>query len=172
MTFKLPDLPFAANALEPHMSKETFDYHHGKHHASYVAKLNDAVKGTKMADWELERIVHHAAKAGEHDLFNNAAQHWNHCFQWLSLSPDGGGKPDGPLGRQIEADFGSFDQFREAFKGAATGEFGSGWAWLVLDAGKLKATSTTGASTPIVHGQHPLLTLDVWEHAYYIDHRN
>ena len=172
MTFKLPDLPYAKDALEPHMSKETFEYHHGKHHATYVSKLNDAVKDTPMADWDLERVIHHADKEGKQGLFNNAAQHWNHSFQWKCFSPDGGGKPSDSLARQIEADFGSYDDFAKKFTEAATGQFGSGWAWLVIEAGKLKVTNTGNADTPIVHGQHPLLTLDVWEHAYYIDHRN
>jgi len=172
MTFKLPALPFAKDALEPHMSKETFDYHHGKHHASYVKKLNDAVDGTKMAEWELERIIHHAAKEGDQDLFNNAAQHWNHSFFWNCLAKDGGGKPEGALASQIDSDFGSFKAFREAFEEKAEGNFASGWTWLVLDAGKLAILNTDDADTAIVHGRLPILTLDVWEHAYYIDYRN
>ena len=126
MPFKLPDLPFAADALAPHMSKETFDYHHGKHHAAYVKKLNEAIEGTRKADWELERIVQHAAREGEQGLFNNAAQHWNHSFFWHCLARKGGGEPGGPLGRQIERDFGSHDAFRKAFLKTAKGEFGSG----------------------------------------------
>lgn len=172
MTFKLPELPYAADALAPHMSKETFDYHHGKHHAAYVKKLNAAIEGTKMAEWDLERIVHHAVKEGDKGLFNNAAQHWNHSFLWNCLSPQGGGKPDGSLARQIDSDFGSWDGFRKDFTKAAKGNFASGWTWLVVEAGKLKVVNTDDADTAIVHGQHPLLTLDVWEHAYYIDHRN
>lgn len=172
MPFKLPDLPFAGDALEPHMSKETLDYHHGKHHATYVEKLNDAIEGTKMAGWELERIIHHAAREGEQDLFNNAAQHWNHSFFWQCLAPDGGGEPDGGLASQIERDFGSFGTFREAFEDKAAGNFASGWTWLVLDAGKLDILNTDDADSAIVHGKLPILTLDVWEHAYYIDHRN
>ena len=172
MAFKLPDLPFPKDALEPHMSKETFDYHHGKHHAKYVKKLNEAIEGTKMADWELERIIHHAAQNDDQGLYNNAAQHWNHSFFWKCLARDGGGKPEGALASQIENDFGSYDTFRETFEKKAAGNFASGWTWLVLDAGKLEVINTDDADTPIVEGQFPILTLDIWEHAYYIDYRN
>ncbi len=173
MAFKLPDLPFAQDALEPHMSADTLGFHHGKHHASYVKKLNKAIEGTRYAQMALEEIIHAAAdESGKQDLFNNAAQHWNHSFFWNCLTAKGGGRPDGELGRRIEADFGGYDKFASAFKDAATGQFGSGWAWLVVDGGKLKVTATPNAVPPLVRGQEALLTCDVWEHAYYLDYQN
>ena len=173
MNFTLPDLPFPPDALAPHMSAETLQYHHGKHHAGYVRKLNQAVEGTGLANLSLEEIILKTADEAEHTgVFNNAAQVWNHSFFWHCLSPKGGGKPDGELSRQIDEDFGSFDTFREAFLDAATGQFGSGWAWLVSEAGKLKVVSTANAVTPMVNGQQALLTCDVWEHAYYLDYQN
>ena len=173
MSFELMDLPYDQDALAPHMSAETLKFHHGKHHATYVSKLNDAIKDTPMADLSLEEIIEKAAgddaKSG---LFNNAAQVWNHDFFWNCMKPGGGGKPDGELLSQIESDFGSFDSFAEEFKAAAAGRFGSGWAWLVLQDGKLKVVSTQNADLPMVHGQKALLTCDVWEHAYYLDYQN
>jgi Fe-Mn family superoxide dismutase len=167
------DLPYDQDALAPHMSAETLKFHHGKHHATYVSKLNDAIKDTPMADLSLEEIIEKAAgddaKSG---LFNNAAQVWNHDFFWNCMKPGGGGKPDGELLSQIESDFGSFDSFAEEFKAAAAGRFGSGWAWLVLQDGKLNVVSTQNADLPMVHGQKALLTCDVWEHAYYLDYQN
>ena len=173
MAFELPDLPYDYNALAPHIGAETMELHHSRHHKTYVDKLNGLIDGTPLADKTLDEIVQatfdDADKAG---VFNNAGQAWNHNLFWQCLTPSGGGRPDESLGRQIDADFGSYDEFRKAFKEAATGQFGSGWAWLVLDNGKLKVTATPNAVTPIVHGQHPLLALDVWEHAYYLDYRN
>jgi len=173
MAFKLPELPFAYDALAPHMSKKTLEFHHDKHHKGYVDKLNAAVDGTRYAGMALEEIIRETAKnSKERGIFNNAAQHWNHAFFWNCLSPDGGGKPQGALADRIKADFGSYDDFAKAFKQAATGQFGSGWAWLVLDNGALKVTATPNAETPMIHGQHALLTCDVWEHAYYLDYQN
>jgi Fe-Mn family superoxide dismutase len=155
------------------MSAETLRYHHDKHHDGYVKKLNDAVAGTDLADVSLEEIIQETARKAEHvGVFNNAAQVWNHSFFWQCMTPDGGGRPDGELARQFDADFGSFDAFEQAFQDAATGQFGSGWAWLVLEAGKLRAISTANAEPPMVRGQQALLTCDVWEHAYYLDYQN
>jgi len=174
MAFELPPLPFAADALESaKMSANTFSFHHDKHHAAYVTNLNKLIEGTELAGKSLEEIVSISfkdpSKAG---IFNNAAQVWNHTFFWSSLKPGGGGVPTGALAEKIAADFGSFDKFKEAFKTAAATQFGSGWAWLVWDNGTLKVTKTANAENPVVHGQTPLLTLDVWEHAYYLDFQN
>ena len=169
----LPDLPYAATALDPHISERTLEFHHGKHHATYVTNANNMIKDTPLADASLEDII--AAAAADADkagLFNNAAQIWNHTFFWNSLSPSGGGQPGGDLGKRIDADFGSYDKFREAFVTAATTQFGSGWAWLVEDGGKLAVTKTANADTPLTAGQKPLLTINVWEHAYYLDYQN
>lgn len=173
MAFELPALPYPADALKPYMSAETFSYHHGKHHAAYVANLNKLIEGTDLANKSLEEIIKATfgdpSKAG---IFNNAAQVWNHTFFWESMKPGGGGAPTGPIADKINADFGSYDKFVEAFKTAAATQFGSGWAWLVLEDGTLKVTKTPNAENPLVHGQTPLLTLDVWEHAYYLDYQN
>jgi len=174
MAFELPPLPFPADALESAtMSAKTFSFHHDKHHAAYVTNLNKLIEGTELAGKSLEEIVSISfkdpSKAG---IFNNAAQVWNHTFFWSSLKPGGGGVPTGALAEKIAADFGSFDKFKEAFKTAAATQFGSGWAWLVWDNGTLKVTKTANAENPVVHGQTPLLTLDVWEHAYYLDFQN
>ena len=174
MAITLPNLPYADNALEAAgMSANTFSFHHGKHHAAYVTNLNKMIEGTELADKSLEEIVTTSykdpSKAG---IFNNAAQVWNHTFFWNCMKPGGGGTPSGALADKINADFGSFDKFKEEFKTAAATQFGSGWAWLVLDNGTLKVTKTPNAENPIVHGQTPLLTLDVWEHAYYLDFQN
>lgn len=173
MAFELPALPYPADALKPYMSAETFSYHHGKHHAAYVANLNKLIEGTDLANKSLEEIIKATfgdpSKAG---IFNNAAQVWNHTFFWESMKPGGGGAPTGPIADKINADFGSYDKFVEAFKTAAATQFGSGWAWLVLDNGTLKVTKTPNAENPLVYGQTPLLTLDVWEHAYYLDYQN
>jgi Fe-Mn family superoxide dismutase len=173
MAFELPALPYPADALKPYMSAETFSYHHGKHHAAYVANLNKLIEGTDLANKSLEEIIKATFgdpnKAG---IFNNAAQVWNHTFFWESMKPGGGGAPTGPIADKINADFGSYDKFVEAFKTAAATQFGSGWAWLVLEDGTLKVTKTPNAENPLVHGQTPLLTLDVWEHAYYLDYQN
>ena len=168
MSFELPKLPFAKDALAPHMSAETFDYHHGKHHATYVANLNKAIEGTPNSGKTLEDII----MSAEGGLFNNAAQHWNHSFFWSCLKPGGGGKPRGDVAAAIDRDFGSFDEFKKQFSTTAATQFGSGWGWLVLDSGRLKVVSTANADLPMKHGQTALLTVDVWEHAYYIDYRN
>jgi len=173
MAFELPALPYPADALKPYMSAETFSYHHGKHHAAYVANLNKLIEGTELANKSLEEII--KTTFGDPDkvgIFNNAAQVWNHTFFWESMKPGGGGAPTGPIADKINADFGSYDKFVEAFKTAAATQFGSGWAWLVLEDGTLKVTKTPNAENPLVHGQTPLLTLDVWEHAYYLDYQN
>ena len=168
MSFELPPLPYPKDALQPHMSAETFDYHHGKHHAAYVAKLNELTQGKPEANKSLEEII----RSSEGPLFNNAAQVWNHTFFWNCMKPSGGGAPKGDLADAIERDFGGLDKFKEQFTAAAVGRFGSGWAWLVQDKGKLSITSTPNAETPITGSAKPLLTIDVWEHAYYIDYRN
>jgi Fe-Mn family superoxide dismutase len=166
---KLPPLPYPLDALEPHMSGETLEYHHGKHHKTYVTKLNELIKGTQYEGMDLDEIVRTSKDA----IFNNAAQTWNHTFFWNCLSPEGGGKPKGQLASAIDASFGSFDAFKDKFTTAATEHFGSGWAWLARnDAGALSIYTTPNADTPIAHGDTPLLTCDVWEHAYYIDYRN
>ncbi len=173
MAFTLPELPYADNALEPYMSANTFSFHHDKHHAAYVNNLNKLIENTELADKSLEEIIKatfkDSSKAG---VFNNAAQVWNHTFFWSSMKPGGGGTPSGALAEKIDADFGSFDKFKEEFKNAAATQFGSGWAWLALDNGTLKVTKTPNAENPLAHGQTALLTLDVWEHAYYLDYQN
>ena len=172
MAVELPKLPYALDALEPHVSKTTLEFHHGKHHKAYVDKTNELIANTDLAKKSLEEIVR--AAAGQKDkatLFNNAAQAWNHTFLWNSMSPKGG-KPTGALAQAIEKDLGGFATFAENFKKAAVGQFGSGWAWLTLANGKLEISATGNADTPLVHGKTPLLTLDVWEHAYYLDYQN
>ena len=173
MAFQLPPLPYDHSALEPAISARTLEFHHGKHHAAYVTNLNNLVKDTDLASKSLEDVIKSAAgDAAKAGIFNNAAQIWNHTFYWHSMKPGGGGKPPGALAKKIAADLGGFDKFVEAFKAAAATQFGSGWAWLVVEGGKLKVTKTPNADTPIVHGQTPLLTIDVWEHAYYLDYQN
>ena len=168
MSFTLPELPFSPDALAPHMSAETFEFHHGKHHNAYVTNLNKLIDGTPMADKSLDDVV----MAAEGGVFNNAAQHWNHSFFWNCLSPNGGGKPSGDLAARIEKDFGSYEAFAEKFTTTAATQFGSGWGWLVEKGGKLEVMSTSNADLPMKHGAKALLTVDVWEHAYYIDYRN
>jgi Fe-Mn family superoxide dismutase len=168
MAFTLPPLPYDKNALAPHISSETLDYHYGKHHQAYVTNLNKLIEGKPEANKSLEDII----KTSEAGVFNNAAQIWNHTFYWSSMKPHGGGQPTGDLLAAITRDFGSFDKFKEEFTNAATTQFGSGWAWLVLNSGKLAVTKTANADLPLKHGQKALLTIDVWEHAYYIDFRN
>jgi len=169
MAFELPSLPYAKNALEPHISAETLDYHYGKHHQTYVTNLNNMVEGTDEAGKSLEEIIR-SSKGG---LFNNAAQVWNHTFYWHCLSPNGGGEPSGALADAINTRFGSFADFKEAFSKTAITTFGSGWAWLVKKSdGKLDLVSTSNAESPLTGSDKPLLTCDVWEHAYYIDYRN
>ena len=169
MEHKLPELPYAKSALAPHISQETLEYHYGKHHATYVANLNKLIAGTEFAESSLEDIV----KKASGGLFNNAAQVWNHSFYWKCLSPNGGGEPSGALAAAIAKNFGSFASFREKLTTAAVTQFGSGWAWLVKNAdGSLAIEQTSNAATPLRDGKKPLLTVDVWEHAYYIDYRN
>ncbi len=169
MAFELPVLPYAKDALAPHISAETLEFHYGKHHQTYVTNLNNLVSGTEFDGMSLEEIV----KKSSGGLFNNAAQVWNHTFYWNGLSPNGGGEPTGELVAAINAAFGSFAQFKEAFAKCAVTTFGSGWAWLVKNAdGSLALVSTSNAGCPLTTGQTPLLTCDVWEHAYYIDYRN
>jgi Fe-Mn family superoxide dismutase len=173
MAFELPPLPYAKNALEPHMSANTLDFHHGKHHQAYVTNLNNLTKDTPMASQSLEAIIRATyrddAKIG---IFNNAAQVWNHTFFWNSMKPGGGGAPSGRLAAAIDSDLGGLAKFKDDFKAAAVAQFGSGWAWLVADNGKLKITRTANAVTPLAEGQTALLTCDVWEHAYYLDYQN
>jgi len=169
VSIKLTDLPYAINALEPHISKETLEYHYGKHHKTYVDNLNKLLPGTKFEHKSLEEIVLNATEI----MFNNAGQIYNHNFYWNSLSPNGGGIPDDELLQIINVNFGSFDKFKEEFSLAATSLFGSGWTWLVKNnLGKLSIINTTNSNTPVREGKIPLLTCDVWEHAYYIDYRN
>lgn len=169
MAFSLPNLPYAKDALEPHISAETLEYHYGKHHQTYVDKLNGMIENTDHADKSLEDII----RSSDGGLFNNAAQVWNHTFYWHCLSPTGGGQPSGKLADLIARDFGSFDDFKSKFTDTAIGTFGSGWAWLVQTTdGKLEITSTSNAQTPLTGSAKPLMTCDVWEHAYYIDYRN
>ncbi len=176
MTIELPNLPYAYEALEPVISRATLRTHHGKHHRSYVDKLNALVRGTRLAGRSLETIVQRSAQRSATDptmvaVFNSAAQAWNHAFYWKSLRPKGGRGAQGALAARIAIDFKSDAGFAEAFKSAAAGHFGSGWAWLVLDGGALKIVTTSNADTPIVRGQVPLLVIDVWEHAYYLDYQ-
>ena len=168
MAFTLPPLPYDKNALAPHISAETLEYHHGKHHAAYVNNLNKLIEGKPEASLSLEEII----KSSEGGVFNNAAQIWNHTFYWSSMKPNGGGLPTGDLAQAITRDFGSFEKFSEELTNAAITQFGSGWAWLVVADGKLSVTKTPNADLPMKHGQTALLTIDVWEHAYYIDYRN
>ncbi|PZO12101.1 MAG: superoxide dismutase [Fe] [Leptolyngbya foveolarum] len=173
MAYELPGLPYSYTALEPHISKSTLEFHHDKHHAGYVSKFNAAVKGTDFDNQPIEAVITSVADNPEQSgLFNNAAQAWNHSFYWQSMKPDGGGKPSGELAKKIDADFGSYDQFAEAFKSAGATQFGSGWAWLVLEDDTLKVTKTLNAVNPLTNSQVPLLTMDVWEHAYYLDYQN
>jgi len=169
MTHVLPPLPYARDALAPVISAETIDFHYGKHHQAYVTNLNNLVPGTKFENASLEDIV----KQADGGIFNNAAQVWNHTFYWNGLSPDGGGEPGGALGAAINETFGSFASFKEAFIKSGVGNFGSGWTWLVKGGdGKLAIVNTSNAANPLRDGKKPLLTIDVWEHAYYIDYRN
>ena len=171
--FSLPPLPYPDDALSPTISANTIGFHYGKHHQGYVNNLNSLVAGTPLADQSLEAVVKATVgKADQTAIFNNAAQVWNHTFYWNSLRPRGGGKPSGALAELIEKSFGDYDKFKAEFAKAATSQFGSGWAWLVKDGDKLIITKTGNADTPIAQGQKPLLTIDVWEHAYYLDYQN
>ena len=173
MTFELPSLPYASDALAPYMSSETLDFHHGKHHQTYVTNLNNLVKDTDMQDSSLEEIVVKSSKdpsmAG---IFNNAGQHWNHILFWQCMKPNGGGSMPSELESRITSDLGGIDQFKEAFIQAGITQFGSGWVWLAIDNGKLVVTKSPNASNPLVDGMKPILGCDVWEHSYYIDYRN
>ncbi|WP_426509163.1 superoxide dismutase [Fe] [Serratia proteamaculans] len=169
MSFELPALPYEKNALEPHISAETLEYHYGKHHNAYVVNLNNLLKGSKFEGLSLEEIV----KASDGGIFNNAAQVWNHTFYWHCLSPQGGGEPEGKLAEAINQAFGSFAAFKQQFSDAAVKNFGAGWTWLVqTPEGSLTIVNTSNAATPLTGDDKPLLTVDVWEHAYYIDYRN
>jgi len=173
MAYELPALPYDYTALEPYITKSTLEFHHDKHHAAYVNNYNAAVEGTDMADKPIEEVIKAiAGDSAKSGLFNNAAQAWNHSFYWHCMKPNGGGTPSGELADKINADFGSFEKFVEQFKAAGATQFGSGWAWLVLDNGTLKVTKTPNAENPMTSGQTPLLTMDVWEHAYYLDYQN
>ncbi|RKH51793.1 superoxide dismutase [Corallococcus sp. AB049A] len=168
MPFTLPELPYKKDALAPHMSAETLEFHHDKHHAAYVNKLNELTAGKPEAAKSLVEVI----LSSDGAVFNNAAQVWNHTFFWNCMKPAGGGKPTGDIAAAIDRDFGSYDEFKRQFSDAAMTQFGSGWAWLVLDNGKLSVMKTPNADLPMKHGKKALLTIDVWEHAYYIDYRN
>src|ERR1700761_4331797 len=173
MPFELPPLPYAYEALEPFMSAKTLQFHHDKHHKTYVDTLNKLVAGTPMEKAKLEEIIENTAEnEKQKPIFNNAGQGWNHTFFWNSMKPRGGGAPQGNLAQEINKAFGDLEGFKTKFKEAATTQFGSGWAWLVADKGKLDIVKTGNAVNPLIVGQTPLLTLDVWEHAYYLDYQN
>ena len=169
----LPELPFKEDALEPYISKQTISLHHGKHHKAYVEKTAELVRGTELANLHLTEIIKKTVASPDRTaLFNNAAQAWNHTFYWKSLTPGGGGRPEGEIGRRVDQAFGSYENFKKEMTNSAMGQFGSGWAWLVADEKGLRVINTSNADTPVAHGQTPLLTIDVWEHAYYLDHQN
>lgn len=168
MEHKLPELPWAKDALAPHISEETINFHYGKHHNAYVTKLNAGIQGTEFADMTLEQII----EKSEGGVFNNAAQVWNHTFYWNCLAPNAGGEATGEIAAKITAKWGSFDKFKEDFTNAAATNFGSGWTWLVMNGSELEIFNTSNADTPSKHGRKALLTVDVWEHAYYVDYRN
>ena len=174
MIFDLPPLPYQLNALEPYISESTMEYHYGKHHKAYVDNLNKLIKGTKFENMTLEDIIVESAKNPEYSgVFNNAAQTWNHTFFWNTMQPNGGKEPTGELKKKIDRDFGSYDNFRSEFTSAATSQFGSGWAWLAEDKnGKLQIMKTANGDNPVAHGLIPIIGLDVWEHAYYLDYQN
>ena len=174
MAFELPPLPYDQDALESSgMSARTLEFHYGKHHAAYVNTLNNLVKDTELADKSLEEIIKATYKASDKAaVFNNAAQVWNHTFYWNGIKPNGGGNPSSELEQKINASFGSLDKFKEEFKNAGGTQFGSGWAWLIKDSDTLKVVKSPNAENPIAYGQTPLLTMDVWEHAYYLDYQN
>ena len=173
MTISLPDLPYSRNDLAPYISENTLNFHYGKHHAAYVDNLNKLIEGTGLTGKSLEDIIVKVANdANNVAIFNNAAQVWNHTFYWKSMVPGGGGTPSGNIADKLQTDFGGYEKFAEQLKKAALAQFGSGWAWLVLNAGKLEVVKTSNADTPIAHGLKPLMTVDVWEHAYYLDYQN
>ena len=175
MPYEVPPLPYAYDALEPHIDEQTMTIHHDKHHQAYVDKVNAALDGTEFADWPIEKVVAELDSIPDDKrgpVRNNGGGHFNHTLFWESMSPDGGGAPDGDLGGAIDATFGSFDTFKEQFEAAGVGQFGSGWAWLVLDGGQLAITSSPNQDNPITQGKTPLLGNDVWEHAYYLKYQN
>ncbi len=173
MSFELPSLPYANDALAPYMSAETLDFHHGKHHQTYVTNLNNLIKDTDLQNSSLEEIVVKSSKdSSMAGIFNNAGQHWNHILFWQCMKPNGGGSMPSELEKKLSEDFGSVDKFKEAFIQAGTTQFGSGWAWLAVNNGKLVVTKSANASNPLVDGMKPILGCDVWEHSYYIDYRN
>ncbi len=173
MSISLPELPYGKNALSPYISAETLNFHHDKHHAGYVEKLNGLIAGTDLAGESLENIIRKTAgDASKSAIFNNAAQVWNHSFYWKCMKPGGGGSPKGKIADRIQSDLGGYDRFAEEFKQAAVTQFGSGWAWLVLKNGRLEIVKTSNAATPVSESLQPLLTIDVWEHAYYLDYQN
>lgn len=173
MAITLPELPYPRGALAPHISEKTLDFHHGKHHNTYVVNINKLIEGTDLANETLDNIIDKTAgDSAKIGIFNNAAQVWNHTFYWQCMRPNGGGVPNGPIAERIKADFGGYEKFAEEFKTAGFTQFGSGWAWLILKDGKLEIIKTANADTPIAHGLKPLLTVDVWEHAYYLDYQN
>ncbi|MGE5497117.1 MAG: superoxide dismutase [Syntrophothermus sp.] len=173
MAVTLPELPYAKNALEPHVSAKTLEFHHDKHHNAYVVNTNKLIEGTDLANADLETIIKETAgKSDKVGIFNNAAQVWNHSFYWNCMKQNGGGKPTGQIAERINKDFGSYEKFVEEFKNAGATQFGSGWAWLVLKDDKLQIMKTPNADTPLAHGLKALLTVDVWEHAYYLDYQN
>ncbi len=173
MAITLPELAFKKDALAPHISERTIEFHYGKHHSTYVDKTSSLVEGTDLAGKDLETIIAETAQdVSKTGIFNNAAQVWNHSFYWNCMKPGGGGAPTGAIGKKIASDFGGYETFVEQFKAAATTQFGSGWAWLIMKEGKLEIMKTPNADTPLVHGAKPLLTIDVWEHAYYLDYQN
>ncbi|MCJ8189984.1 superoxide dismutase [Sphingomicrobium aestuariivivum] len=172
MAFTLPDLPFAKDALGDHMSAETLDYHHGKHHKAYVDKTNGMLGDNDLEGANLTTVIKRASEAGNKGLFNNSAQIWNHSFFWMGLAPEGSTKPSDKLQAMIDSDFGSTDKLLEALQNESANHFASGWGWLILNNGKLEVTSLHDADSPVAHGMTPLFTVDVWEHAYYVDYRN
>lgn len=172
MKFEIPDLPYNRDALEPHISEETLNYHYGKHHTGYVNKLNKLAAGTRYEEMSLEDVIKAAYEAEDHAVFNNAAQTWNHTFLWNSMSEDSDGKPDGSLAQKIDDTFGDLDSFRRQFKELAVARFGSGYVWLVAEGKNLEILTTQNAHTPLTSSGIPLLTLDLWEHAYYLDFQN
>ncbi|MEI8185781.1 MAG: superoxide dismutase [Chlorobiaceae bacterium] len=173
MSYQQPPLLYPENALEPFISAKTIGFHYGKHHVAYITNYNNLVAGTPFDTLSIEAVIVKAAVDPQHiGIFNNGAQAWNHSFYWNCLTPNGGGEPSGELATKISQDFGSFDKFKEELKSAAATQFGSGWAWLVLEGGKLKVVKTGNAQTPLTSGQKPILTIDIWEHAYYLDYQN
>jgi Fe-Mn family superoxide dismutase len=173
MAIALPNLPFEKNALAPHISERTIEFHYGKHHNAYVVNTNKLIEGTDLSGQDLETIIKKTSKdASKTSIFNNAAQVWNHSFYWNCIKPGGGGVPSGAIAKKIDSDFGGYDKFVEQFKNAGVTQFGSGWAWLVLKEGRLEIMKTLNADTPLAHGLKVLLTVDVWEHAYYLDYQN